>query len=139
MHAGDPEDLDTLRDETPEGWIVTGYPSAGLHTPDNDAFARAYQARYNEAPKMASVLGYTLIRSAAAMLRKAGGTGTDRLIAAGENLAFDSPFGRPSSAPSTTRRRSAPSWAGRRSATTAASSRVSAIATAPATCRTTPP
>ena len=93
VHAGDPEDLDTLRDETPEGWIVTGYPSAGLHTPDNDAFARAYQARYNEAPKMASVLGYTLIRSAAAMLRKAGGTGTDRLIAAGENLAFDSPFG----------------------------------------------
>ena len=92
-HAGEPEDLDALKDEAPEGWIVTGYPAAGLHTRDNDAFAQAYQARYNEAPKMGSVLGYTLIRSAAAMLRRAGGTGSDRLIAAGEGLAFDTPFG----------------------------------------------
>ena len=25
--AGEPEYLDPLKDETPEGWIVTGYPS----------------------------------------------------------------------------------------------------------------
>lgn len=93
LHGGDPEDLEAFKDEAPEGWIVAGYPSAGLHTRENDAFARAYQARYNESPKMGSVLGYTLIKTAAAILRKAGGTGADRLVSATEGLAFDSPFG----------------------------------------------
>ena len=92
--TGEPEALDPLKDEAPEGWIVTGYPASGLHTPDNDAFARAYQARYNEPPKMGSVLGYTLVQSAAAILRRADSTDTDALIAAAEGLVFDSPFGR---------------------------------------------
>ena len=93
LHGGEPEDLDAFKDEAPEGWIVAGYPSAGLRTRENDAFVRAYQARYNEMPKMGSVVGYTLIRTAAAILRRAGATGADRLIAAAEGLAFDSPFG----------------------------------------------
>ncbi len=119
--TGEPEYLDPLKDEAPEGWIVTGYPlSGGLHTPENDAFAKAYQARYNEAPKMGSVVGYTLIKSAAAILRKAGSTDTDRLIAAAEGIAFDSPFGRAEFRASTTSRRSAPSRAAPRSRTTAA-------------------
>ena len=93
--TGDPEALEPLKDEAPEGWLVTGYPlSGGLHTADDDAFAKAYQARYNEAPKMSSVLGYTLIEAAAAMLRKAGSIDTEHLIGAAEGLAFDSPFGR---------------------------------------------
>ena len=93
--TGEPEYLDPLKDEAPEGWIVTGYPlSGGLQTADDDAFAKAYQARYNEAPKMGSVVGYTLIKSAAAILRKAASTDTDRLIAAAEGITFDSPFGK---------------------------------------------
>ena len=93
--TGEPEYLDPLKDEAPEGWIVTGYPlSGGLHTADDDAFAKAYQARYNEAPKMGSVVGYTLVQAAAAILRKAGTTDTERLIASAEGLPFDSPFGK---------------------------------------------
>ncbi len=50
--TGEPEDLDPLKDEAPEGWIVTGYPWYGIHTPAHDAFLKAYQARYNETPKL---------------------------------------------------------------------------------------
>ena len=93
--TGEPENLDPLKDEAPTGWIVTGYPlSGGLHTPEDDAFARTYQARYNEAPTMGSVVGYTLVKSAAAILRRAGSPDTDKLIAAAEGISFDSPFGR---------------------------------------------
>ncbi len=93
FHSGEPEELDAFKDETPEGWLATGYPASDLRTRENEAFALAYQARYNEAPKMGSVVGYTLIKSAAAILRKAGSLDADRLIAAAEGLAFDSPFG----------------------------------------------
>ncbi len=31
--TGEPEYLDPLKDEAPEGWIVTGYPWSTLHTP----------------------------------------------------------------------------------------------------------
>ena len=92
--TGEPEYLDPLKDEAPEGWIVTGYPAAGLHTPDNDAFAKSYEARYREVPKMGSVVGYTLVKSAVAVLRKAGTTDADTLVAAAEGLTFDSPFGK---------------------------------------------
>jgi branched-chain amino acid transport system substrate-binding protein len=93
--TGEPEYLDPLKDEAPEGWIVTGYPlSGGLRGADDDAFAKAYQARYNEAPKMGSVVGYTLVKSAAAILRKANSTDAEKLIASAEGITFDSPFGR---------------------------------------------
>ena len=92
--TGEPESLEALKDEAPEGWIVTGYPWPGLHTADNDACAKAYQARYNESPKMGSVLGYTLIEAAAAVLAKAQSTEADKLIAAAEGLTFGSPFGK---------------------------------------------
>ena len=92
--TGEPEYLDPLKDEAPEGWIVTGYPWAGIHTPAHDAFLKAYQARYNETPKLGSVVGYTLIESAAAILRKAGSTDADKLIASAEGITFDSPFGK---------------------------------------------
>ncbi len=93
--TGEPEYLDPLKDEAPEGWIVTGYPlSGGLHTADDDAFAKSYQARYNEAPKMGSVVGYTLVKAAAAILRKANASDAEKLVAAAEGITFDSPFGR---------------------------------------------
>ena len=91
--TGEPEYLDPLKDEAPEGWIVTGYPWSSLHTPDHDAFLKAYQARYNEPPKLGSVVGYTLVKAAAGILRKAASTETDKLIAAAEGLSFDTPFG----------------------------------------------
>ena len=92
--TGEPEYLDPLKDEAPEGWIVTGYPWYAIHTPEHDAFLKAYQTKYNDYPRLGSVVGYTLIKAAGDILRKAGSTDTDKLIAAAEGLSFDSPFGK---------------------------------------------
>ena len=48
--TGEPEYLDPLKDEAPEGWIVTGYPWASVAIPDHAAFLKAYQAKYNDYP-----------------------------------------------------------------------------------------
>ena len=57
--TGEPEYLDPLKDETPEGWIVTGYPWADVTIPDHAAFLKAYQAKYNDYPRLGSVVGYS--------------------------------------------------------------------------------
>lgn len=36
--TGEPEYLDPLKDETPNGWVVTGYPWYGIQTPEHKAF-----------------------------------------------------------------------------------------------------
>ena len=91
--SGEPEYLDPLKAETPEGWIVTGYPWQSIHTPEHDAFLQPYRAQYGDYPRMGSVVGYSLIQSAAAGLRKAAGGGVDALIAAFEGLPVATPFG----------------------------------------------
>ena len=91
--TGEPEYLDPLKEETPEGWLVTGYPWSGIRTPEHDAFRKAYQARYNDYPRLGSVVGYTFVKAAAAILAKAGSTDTAKLVAAAEGLEFSSPFG----------------------------------------------
>jgi len=89
--TGEPEYLLPLGDETPEGWLVTGYPVSQV--PSARAFESAYQDRFKQAPRMGSVVGYTLIHSIAAGIAKSGSTETDKLIAGFEGVPFDSPFG----------------------------------------------
>ena len=91
--TGEPEYLAPLKDEAPEGWIVTGYPWYAIHTPAHDAFLKAYQAKYNDSPRLGSIVGYVTMKAAAAILAKAGTTDTDALIKAGEGLPLDTPFG----------------------------------------------
>ena len=91
--TGEPEYLDALKDEAPEGWIVNGYPWYALHTPEHDAFLAAYRAKYNDYPRLGSVVGYTLIHAAADALRKAKSTDVDALIGATEGLSIKSPIG----------------------------------------------
>ncbi len=91
--TGEPEYLDPLKSETPTGWIVTGYPWYDIKTPEHDAFLKAYQDKYHDTPRLGSVVGYTVMKAAAAILAKAGSTDTDKLIAAAEGLTFDGPFG----------------------------------------------
>src|SRR6201992_1028458 len=91
--TGEPEYLDPLKDETPEGWITTGYPWDSIKTPEHEAFLKAYQAKYNEYPRLGSIVGYETIKSAAAILTKAGSTDPEKMIAAAEGLAVPSPFG----------------------------------------------
>ena len=69
--TGEPEYLDPLKDETPNGWIVTGYPWYGVQTPEHKAFFLAYQGKYKDYPRLGSVVGYTMIKSVAAGIEKA--------------------------------------------------------------------
>jgi branched-chain amino acid transport system substrate-binding protein len=91
--SGEPEYLDPLKDEAPEGWIVTGYPWDEITTPEHKAFVTAYQKRFNDYPRLGSVVGYVTMTSLAAGIAKAGGTDTEKLIAAFRGLKVDSPFG----------------------------------------------
>jgi branched-chain amino acid transport system substrate-binding protein len=91
--SGEPEYLDPLKDEAPVGWIVTGYPWDGIDTPAHKAFLDAYQKRWSDYPRLGSVVGYVTMKSLAAGIAKAGGTDTDKLIAAFRGLKLDSPFG----------------------------------------------
>jgi branched-chain amino acid transport system substrate-binding protein len=91
--TGEPEYLDPLKDEAPEGWIVTGYPWYAIATPEHQAFLKAYQAKYNDYPRLGSIVGYQTIKAAAAILTKANSTDPEKLIAASEGLSVPSPFG----------------------------------------------
>jgi branched-chain amino acid transport system substrate-binding protein len=92
--TGEPEYLDPLKDEAPNGWIVTGYPWYGIQTPEHKAFFLAYHAKYNDYPRLGSVVGYTLIKSIAAGAKKAKSTESDKLAAAFAGLVVESPFGK---------------------------------------------
>ena len=92
--TGEPEYLDPLRDETPNGWIVTGYPWYGIQTPEHKAFFLAYHERYNDYPRLGSVVGYSTIMSLAAGMKKAGGADTEKLVAAFADLPVTTPFGK---------------------------------------------
>jgi branched-chain amino acid transport system substrate-binding protein len=91
--TGEPEYLDPLKDETPEGWIVTGYPWNAVAIPDHAAFLKAYQAKYNDYPRLGSVVGYSTIKAAAAILAKANSTDSEKLVDAAAGIAVDTPFG----------------------------------------------
>src|SRR2546430_13883906 len=91
--TGEPEYLDPLKEEPPEGWIVTGYPWYSIKTPEHDAFLKAYQAKYNDYPRLGSIVGYQTIKAAAAILTKANSPDPEKLIAATEGLSMGSPFG----------------------------------------------
>ncbi|MFT0547220.1 ABC transporter substrate-binding protein [Allopusillimonas ginsengisoli] len=93
MLTGEPEYLDTLGAETPEGWVVTGYPWYAIDTPEHNDFLKAYQARFNDYPRLGTVVGYNTILSLAAGIRKAGSTDTEAMIKAFSNLKVDTPFG----------------------------------------------
>jgi branched-chain amino acid transport system substrate-binding protein len=92
--AGEPEYLDPLKDETPEGWYVTGYPWNAIKTPEHDKFLAAYQKRWNDYPRLGSVVGYATMMTAVEAMKKAGSVDTEKLIAAMRGLEVGTPFGR---------------------------------------------
>ena len=91
--SGEPEYLDPVKEEAPVGWIVTGYPWDKIKTQEYLTFLNAYQKKYNDYPRLGSIVGYSTMKSLAAGIAKAGSTDTDKLIAAFEGLKLDSPFG----------------------------------------------
>jgi branched-chain amino acid transport system substrate-binding protein len=91
--TGEPEYLDPLEGEAPVGWIVTGYPWYDIKTPEHDAFLSAYQKKYDDYPRIGSLVGYNAMLSVAAAIEKAGTTETEALVEAFKGLELDSPSG----------------------------------------------
>src|SRR5688572_3016736 len=92
--AGEPEYLDPLKDETPEGWWVTGYPWSEIDTPEHQAFRDAYQKRWKEYPRQGSVVGYSAVHTVANAIRKANSAETEKLVEALKGMEMQTPFGR---------------------------------------------
>lgn len=91
--TGEPEYLAPMGAETPEGWIVTGYPWDQIDTPEHLAFVEAYQTKYDDFPRLASLLGYSIPYVIKAMLDKAGSTETEAMVDALKGLEVATPTG----------------------------------------------
>ena len=92
--TGEPEYIDPLKDEAPVGWIVTGYPWYAITTPEHKTFLAAYQKKWNDYPRLGSVVGYSTIKAIVAGLTKAKSTETEKLVGAFSGLEFESPIGK---------------------------------------------
>ncbi|MCB1368908.1 MAG: ABC transporter substrate-binding protein [Rhodobacteraceae bacterium] len=91
--SGEPEYLDPLKDEAPEGWVVTGYPWYDFTEGPNKVFVDAYMARWNERPGIGSLVGYMSVQTIAALIEKAGSTDTEALRVAFADLMVSTPVG----------------------------------------------
>jgi branched-chain amino acid transport system substrate-binding protein len=91
--TGEPEYIIPLGEETPEGWIVTGYPWEQITDAAHKAFIEAYRKRFNDTPRLGSFLGYVVGYMMRDMLEKAGSTDTEKLIAALNGQKFDTLVG----------------------------------------------
>ena len=62
-------------------------------SPENHKFVDAYKKKYNDYPRLGSVVGYVTMKSLAAGIAKAKSTDTEKLVEAFKDLKVDSPFG----------------------------------------------
>jgi branched-chain amino acid transport system substrate-binding protein len=91
--TGEPEYLDPLQGDAPKNWLVTGYPWYAIDTPEHNAFLTAYRERFNDYPRIASLVGYSTIKALAAGIKKAGTTDAEKLADAFKDLSFETPSG----------------------------------------------
>ncbi|NGM22785.1 ABC transporter substrate-binding protein [Roseomonas stagni] len=93
MLTGEPEYLIPLGDETPEGWIVTGYPWEQITDGPHKAYIDAYRARFNDTPRKGSLLGYVTAQVVANLLNKANSLDSEVLVEAFKDLRTDTVVG----------------------------------------------
>lgn len=91
--SGEPEYLDPIGDEAPEGWIVTGYPWYDFEDGPAAEFVEAYQARWDDYPRLGSLVGYMTGQSVAAAIERAGSTEADAIREAFSGLPVSTPVG----------------------------------------------
>lgn len=91
--TGEPEYLDSLGSDTPEGWIVTGYPGAAYTAPGNTAFVDLYKKNFQNDPDWGAVIGYSLIQSIAAGLTASKDLTLAEMIKGFSGASFPTPFG----------------------------------------------
>jgi branched-chain amino acid transport system substrate-binding protein len=91
--SGEPEYLEPLGNETPDGWIVTGYPGFDVDTPEHDAFEEAYFEKWGMEPKTGSIVGYNSMMTIKTLLEQSPSLETEDLLATMEGLEVESPTG----------------------------------------------
>ena len=91
--TGEPEYLDPLKNEAPNGWIVTGYPWNSIQTPEHKAFLDAYEKKFKDYPRLGSIVGYSAIMSIGEAIKKAQSTDTEKMIAAMRGMQLSTPMG----------------------------------------------
>jgi branched-chain amino acid transport system substrate-binding protein len=90
---GEPEYMDPLKLEAPEGMLVTGYPWYDIPAPAHQAFVQRFQAKAGKPPVAGSLVGYLTFLSIFEAIRKAGTTETEALVGALEGLRVPTPIG----------------------------------------------
>ena len=90
---GEPEYIDPLGLEAPEGMLVTGYPWYDIAAPAHKDFVARFTKKYDKNPVLGSLVGYVTYLSIVDAIRKAGSTETDKLVAAFRGLKVDTPIG----------------------------------------------
>ena len=69
------------------GWYVTGYPWQSINTPEHKKFLAAYQKRYNDYPRLGSIVGYATLMTAAGAIKKATSLDQEKLVGRDERPA----------------------------------------------------
>ena len=90
---GEPEYMDPLKLEAPEGMLVTGYPWYDITAPAHQAFVSRLTKRTGRTPVAGSLVGYLTFLSTFAAVRKAGRVETEALVTAMEGLTVETPIG----------------------------------------------
>jgi branched-chain amino acid transport system substrate-binding protein len=90
---GEPEYIDPLKLEAPEGMLVTGYPWYDINIPAHKDWVARYTKRSDKTPVLGSLIGYITYLSIAEAIKKAGGTDTDKIVAAFKGLRVETPIG----------------------------------------------
>ena len=90
---GEPEYIDPLKLEAPEGMLVTGYPWYDIKSAAHQDWVARYTKRGDKHPVLGSLIGYITFQSIAEAIRKAGSTDTAKLVAAFKGLRVETPIG----------------------------------------------
>src|SRR6266705_2646587 len=90
---GEPEYIDPLKLEAPEGMLVTGYPLYDIKSPAHQDWVARYTKRGDKTPVLGSLIGYVTYQSVADAIKKAGSTDTAKLVAAFKGLKVETPIG----------------------------------------------
>jgi branched-chain amino acid transport system substrate-binding protein len=90
---GEPEYIDPLKLEAPEGMLVTGYPWYDIKSQAHQDWVARYTKRDDKHPMLGSLIGYVTYQSIAEAIKKAGSTDTAKLVAAFKGLKVETPIG----------------------------------------------
>ena len=90
---GEPEYIDPLKLEAPEGMLVTGYPWYDIKSTAHLDWVARYTKRGDKPPTLGSLIGYVTYEAIADGIRKAGSTDTAKLVAAFKGLKVETPIG----------------------------------------------